>query len=162
MALTPKQQRLSFDGAMAAKLGALRDLSERVGLLGSFAQPISLENDDRDAAIALALLNLVDADSPWFQRAACRLMLDIFVPGWIERLPVEVVGIFVERDDAQVRAWRSAVLARDGYACRSCGASEQLEAHHILRWADFPEARVMVDNGMTLCSSCHKAAHRRH
>src|SRR5215831_4738255 len=54
-----------------------------------------------------------------------------------------------------MRAWRQAVLARDGFACRSCSATENLATDHIKPLALFPELRFDVDNGRTLCSSCH-------
>lgn len=31
----------------------------------------------------------------------------------------------------------------------------RLEAHHILRWVDFPKLRYEVNNGITLCHYHH-------
>lgn len=53
--------------------------------------------------------------------------------------------------------WRNRVFARDRYTCRLCGATGvYLEAHHILRKADFPELTFRVSNGITLCKDCHE------
>lgn len=54
------------------------------------------------------------------------------------------------------RAWVNAVLARDGIKCTKCGAENvELHAHHIKPWKEFPELRLDVDNGLTLCARCH-------
>ena len=71
------------------------------------------------------------------------------------------------------RAWRLAVFERDNWTCRSCGyyAMPQpvptarlfvvfrLHAHHIDSWTDHPEKRFAVDNGLTLCTKCHRKHH---
>jgi hypothetical protein len=62
--------------------------------------------------------------------------------------------------------WRNKVLARDGYTCqdclRQCKKSESgLAAHHIKPYAKYPEFRLDVDNGLTLCKKCHMARHGR-
>jgi len=31
----------------------------------------------------------------------------------------------------------------------------QLQAHHILRWADYPKLRYEINNGITLCIAHH-------
>ena len=55
------------------------------------------------------------------------------------------------------RAWRTAVFERDSYTCRDCGArGVRLEVHHIRSFIDFPEARLDIDNGLTLCKKCHR------
>src|SRR5271157_163490 len=52
--------------------------------------------------------------------------------------------------------WTAAVKKRDNYACQHCGTKSKLEAHHIKDWENFPEFRFDVDNGLTLCKSCHR------
>ena len=52
-------------------------------------------------------------------------------------------------------AWRKAVLARDRYRCLKCGGRKKLQAHHVKRWAEYPTARYLVGNGVTLCRECH-------
>lgn len=58
-------------------------------------------------------------------------------------------------------AWIEAVMQRDNFTCRHCGAKENLAAHHIVRWNDDPALRFVVDNGLTLCRSCHSREHIR-
>lgn len=50
--------------------------------------------------------------------------------------------------------WIKAIKERDG-KCLGCGTKERLHAHHILNFKDFPEKRFDLDNGMTLCCTCH-------
>lgn len=56
------------------------------------------------------------------------------------------------------RRLRQLALGRDGYACRICSGTEQLEVHHrryppIAKWDE-----DRVENLTTLCSSCHAFA----
>jgi hypothetical protein len=54
--------------------------------------------------------------------------------------------------------WRSDVFQRDNWICQTCGVrgGVVLQAHHKKSWAEYPEFRYDVDNGVTLCISCHK------
>lgn len=53
--------------------------------------------------------------------------------------------------------WREAIFKRDDYTCRVCfKKGVYLEPHHIKSFAHFPELRVAIDNGLTLCKDCHK------
>jgi len=56
--------------------------------------------------------------------------------------------------------WRTAVFERDEYTCQLCGqVGHQLVAHHIYLFSEFPDLRFDVDNGLTLCRSCHSSLH---
>lgn len=66
--------------------------------------------------------------------------------------------------DPRYVAWRNAVLQRDGYRCQSCFRQCKrhelgLAAHHIVAWADDEALRYEVENGVTLCRSCHMELH---
>ena len=61
------------------------------------------------------------------------------------------------RDSNDYRIWRRAVFERDNYTCQECGQwGGKLEAHHIKSFTWFPELRLAIDNGVTLCKACHK------
>ena len=55
------------------------------------------------------------------------------------------------------KKWKSAVHRRDEYMCRIGNKDCEgiLEAHHILRWSEYPELRYEVNNGITLCEYHH-------
>lgn len=57
--------------------------------------------------------------------------------------------------DDQYKNWIKSVFARDGFKCRKCGKNKALQAHHIKRWADAPQLRYALGNGITLCAVCH-------
>ncbi len=70
----------------------------------------------------------------------------------------ESTAIFTQigRGTLKYKAWLLDVLTRDGYKCTKCGSTENLHAHHIKNWNDFPSLRYDVSNGLTLCASCHR------
>lgn len=57
--------------------------------------------------------------------------------------------------------WRMAVFTRDNFTCQKCGDGKggNLRAHHIKPFAEYPELALDVDNGMTLCATCHDLEH---
>lgn len=66
------------------------------------------------------------------------------------------------RHSTKYNTWRQAVYRRDGYKCMNCGGVDGgIHAHHIKPWADYPDLRFDVDNGITLCPTCHRAIHRK-
>lgn len=62
------------------------------------------------------------------------------------------------RTSTEYKLWRKAVFERDDYACVWCGDAKggNLEADHIKPFSLFPELRFAIDNGRTLCRSCHR------
>ena len=57
--------------------------------------------------------------------------------------------------------WRNAVFQRDHYTCQKCEDNKggNLRAHHIKPYAEYPELRYDIDNGITLCHTCHELEH---
>ncbi len=69
------------------------------------------------------------------------------------------------RFSKEYKRWRFDVFVRDNFTCqnKNCGDNKggNLNAHHIKSFADFPELRFDVDNGITLCEDCHKDEHKK-
>uniref|UniRef100_A0A6M3KTS9 Putative homing endonuclease n=1 Tax=viral metagenome TaxID=1070528 RepID=A0A6M3KTS9_9ZZZZ len=78
------------------------------------------------------------------------------IPGGVSSEDMQI------RNSPEYRYWRSAVYKRDDYTCQQCGKrGGRLEAHHIKPFATHPELRLDVDNGFTLCKSCHRGGDAR-
>lgn len=61
------------------------------------------------------------------------------------------------RDSLEYKIWRRAVFERDNWTCIWCGKKDKtIQADHIKPFAMFPELRLAIDNGRTLCRDCHK------
>lgn len=64
------------------------------------------------------------------------------------------------RRSPEYNQWRKAVYERDHWTCQLCGEKiNDPVAHHLLSFREYPELRFVVDNGITLCRSCHKDIH---
>lgn len=60
------------------------------------------------------------------------------------------------RRSLEYRLWREAVFKRDNWTCQECKKrGSTMHAHHIKPFYLFPELRLSIDNGMTLCIECH-------
>lgn len=66
-----------------------------------------------------------------------------------------------ERRSYIAKKWRETILARDKNTCQKCGSKERLHVHHLIPFADDPDRRWDLKNGITVCVSCHEAIHQR-
>jgi hypothetical protein len=56
----------------------------------------------------------------------------------------------------ELKIWRKEVFNRDNFTCQKCKQkSGKIEAHHIKRWSEYPDLRFDINNGITLCKTCH-------
>lgn len=60
--------------------------------------------------------------------------------------------------------WRMEVYKRDRFTCQCCGdkTGHNLISHHLDGWDWCKAKRLDVDNGITLCSKCHKQFHDKY
>lgn len=142
---------------LVQKLWALRQLGLARGWLGESRPEEAYEFDG--LAVIGAICSLANPRAHWFKKEAAGMVLDHYVPGWREAAHPSLLGNACSRGDEAVAAWRLSVLARDNYECTQCGSMENLHAHHIVRWVDAPSMRLVLENGRTLCESCHRSVH---
>ena len=62
----------------------------------------------------------------------------------------------------QYHEWERAVHKRYKNTCQKCGETRTriLAVHHIKNFAQYPELRFDVDNGIIFCRPCHKLFHK--
>ncbi len=56
---------------------------------------------------------------------------------------------------ARWKLLRMAILERDGFRCRACGARGRLEVDHVKPVRTHPELSYEPENLQALCPSCH-------
>ena len=69
-----------------------------------------------------------------------------------------------QRDTLEYNEWKLAVYSRDRGICQLCGKrcdNKNIVAHHLKSFNEYPEERFNVNNGITLCRSCHLKIHSR-
>ena len=65
------------------------------------------------------------------------------------------------RNSLEINLWKKAVLERDNFTCQKTGQiGGRLVIHHINNFADFPELRTSIENGITLSRESHYEFHK--
>lgn len=68
----------------------------------------------------------------------------------------------VNRRSKEYKKWRINILQRDNYTCQHCHeTSEILDVHHIKPILTHPELALELDNGLSLCKTCHIKVHSK-
>lgn len=67
----------------------------------------------------------------------------------------------IQRKTNEYYLWRKSVYEKDNYTCQCCGDDKggNLNAHHLVNYMENEELRTDIDNGITLCKTCHKTFH---
>lgn len=71
-------------------------------------------------------------------------------------------SIISSDDSTSKKFWRDKVLMRDRFTCQKCGSREDLTCHHIMSQKQCTAFRWNVNNGITLCKSCHNEWNETH
>jgi len=62
-----------------------------------------------------------------------------------------------------METWRKDLLEKFDYTCQKIGErGGHLVAHHIFNWADYPDLRYNLNNGIVLSVDAHKEFHKKH
>ena len=59
----------------------------------------------------------------------------------------------------RLNAWSKAIKRRDNHMCQHCGETSAVCAHHKVPLVEDAWLSLDLNNGITLCSDCHTAAH---
>jgi ribosomal protein S14 len=72
--------------------------------------------------------------------------------------------IYKIRGSLQYKLWQYSIFSKDKNICQKCGEDKisVLTAHHIQNFAQYPELRFTIDNGITFCRKCHKLFHKNY
>ena len=73
-------------------------------------------------------------------------------------------GVSTERElianRKKERIWAKKVKERDNWICQKCGTHKgKMIAHHKIFWTPKAESNYDLENGITLCKSCHRKLH---
>jgi len=64
------------------------------------------------------------------------------------------------RHSLEIKLWRKSCFERDNFTCQISGQSGgELQVHHINNFADFPEKRTEISNGITITKELHLKFH---
>lgn len=75
-------------------------------------------------------------------------------PNWQGGKTPEVRRI---RNSTEYKQWRRTILEKDNFTCVFCKQrGGKLEVDHIKPFSKYPELRLEISNGRTLCKDCHK------
>lgn len=60
------------------------------------------------------------------------------------------------------KMWAQDIKKRDSKKCTICGSKKELEAHHIYGISQYPHLTAELNNGITLCKTCHNKYHEQY
>jgi hypothetical protein len=141
------------------KLKALKQLAERLNIFADNPHKKGEKPYEKEE-IFLYFCLLHAENLPKIAFSSITIILDWYLPEWKRFASPEIVGKTISRNDKEVKHWKLSVLRRDNHTCVKCGSKNNLFAHHVCEWSDFPELRIDVDNGETLCGVCHHKEHK--
>lgn len=66
------------------------------------------------------------------------------------------------RKSLEYKEWIKKILIRDNYICQICGVKNvPFHIHHVKEFSKYPDLRLEITNGITLCIPCHSQIHKK-
>ena len=162
-----------------------RWVAERLGRSVSSVQHIAerlhLPRKQREGSWTAEEIEILKADYPLLGPQAVATRTGRTIPAVVHR--AKVLGVSSDLVAARARqrqtllasiearyakegikdpaAWKRRVRMRDNYTCADCGLRDPLvaSAHHIIPKTEDGSLALDVDNGVTLCPTCHTRRH---
>lgn len=160
MKLTPKQERFVQEYLVDLNATAAEYEEKLKSFVFSpfcFATEKFYLIENPEDTIVTAYSILLDDNAEAWRKKACYLLLRAFVRyDFLEYILKDDAAPF-DRNDKRVRVLIKVVKNRG--ACELCGSKENLEAHHVMKWSEYPRGRVDLKNGVCLCAKCHAKQH---
>ena len=92
-----------------------------------------------------------------YRKQAALLILKAMLPSDFVKILLSDENLYpFDRNDTRVKEWTNKIIIVN----ELCGSTNRLEAHHIIKWADYPQGRIDIKNGMCLCHDCHTEQHK--
>lgn len=99
------------------------------------------------------VLRVIVKDSGWSMiRCSC------IACGWSVDVPK--LTNTLKRTNTSLSHWAIQTIKHD-MACKICGSTEDLEAHHIIPVSHSKAYKNWPSNGITLCKKCHWLVHNK-
>lgn len=128
--------------------------AEQIALRYKAANAISINKELIDECIDV----ISDLKTSAVQKRAARVILNLKYGAEKTNELIEGFAVVTNRNDPLVGRWKRKIKERDR-VCQCCGASEDLQVHHISHWSTDPVNRINEANGVLLCRNCHALQH---
>lgn len=115
-------------------------------------------NDTPENIIIYALAILMGDYDIIRKKASILLLKTLIKKDFLHFLLDNPVLYPTKRSDYRVIKWTKEIKSKG--RCEKCGSKDNLEAHHIIEWSEYPQGRIDISNGMCLCLKCHTKEHR--
>lgn len=87
----------------------------------------------------------------------CELKLKVLNHNYVDGQWIDLENLRYEMRK-EIAIWRRDIFMRDNFACCMChSVGGRLNAHHIKKFSDYPQLRLDINNGITLCVTCHRS-----
>lgn len=113
---------------------------------------------ENSTELIINCFTIISGNYSRISKKSCLLILKMLIPQkYIDAVLSDDTVSVVNRRDKRVCQWIKNVKSVG--QCEYCGNTENLQAHHIIPWAEYPGGRIDIENGICLCAECHADEH---